>query len=152
LQPEIFDDVLITNSPNTDDDPPDTVLSIPVEQIPVKRKRRVFRKISAFVLVIGLFAGILFGTHAYLRNSGVLPGITNPFRTQTATAKVDVYLRPTPNTNNDPIGLVTKNSKVRIVKAQNNWYEVDIIEQGSIKNDQLPATHGWLNGKFLDID
>jgi hypothetical protein len=40
--------------------------------------------------------------------------------------------------NNDPIGLVTRNSRLRIVKMQNNWYQVDVIEQGRARDDQLP--------------
>jgi hypothetical protein len=151
-QPEIFDEALITNGPNGDIEPPDTVLSVPIEQMPMKKKRRVFRKMAAFVVVIGLFAGILFGTHAYLRNTGAWPNISNPFKAQTAIANTDIYLRPSPSTNNDPIGLVTKNSKVRIVKTQNNWYEVDVVEQGRERNDQPSATHGWLNGKYLDLN
>ena len=154
IQPDILDEVLVTNSPDAaSDTPPDTVLSVPIPQTPVKKKRRVFRKMAVFVVVIGLFAGILYGTHVYLRNSGILPaGITNPFKAPTATANTDIYLRPSPNTNNDPIGLVTRNSKVRIVKTQNNWYEVDVIEQGRERNDQPSATHGWLNGKYLDMN
>ena len=69
-------------------------------------------------------------THAYLRNAGILPDIASMFRSQTGRANTDINLRPSPNVNNDPIGLVTKNSKVRIVKSQNNWYQVDVIEQG----------------------
>jgi len=154
IQPDILDEVLITNPPNGDAEPPDTVLSVPIPQVSVKRKRRIFRKLAVFAVLIGLFASILYGTHIYLRNRGVvLPsGITNPFKTQTATANTDIYLRPSPTTNNDPIGLVTKNSKVRIVKAQNNWYEIDVVEQGRERDDQPSATHGWLYGKYLDID
>jgi len=154
IQPDILEEALVTNSPNADTDAPDTVLSVPIPQMPVKRKRRVFRKLAVFGILIGLFASILYGTHIYLRNRGVvLPSsITNPFKAQTATANTDIYLRPSPTTNNDPIGLVTKNSKVRIVKTQNNWYEVDVVEQGRERDDQASATHGWLYGKYLDMD
>ena len=89
---------------------------------------------------------------ADLGGSGILPEFRNPFRTQTAVANTDIYLRPLPNTDNDPIGLVTKNSKVRIVNSQNNWYQVDVIEQRSDPPVRLNATRGWLNGKYIDID
>jgi serine/threonine protein kinase len=117
-----------------------------------RKKRRFLRKAVSFVVFIGLFAGLLYGTHAYLRGSGLLPEISNPFSQHTATANTDIYLRPSPNTNNDPVGLVTKNSKVRIVNSQNNWYQVDVIEQGRSRANQAAVSRGWLNGKYLDMD
>ncbi len=117
-----------------------------------RRKRRVLRSLAAFVILIGIFAGLLYGTHLYLRSIDIIPDIRNPLRAQTGVANTDIYLRPAPNTNNDPIGLVTKNSKVRIVNSQNNWYEVDVLEQGRVRPNQSDASHGWLNGKYLDID
>jgi hypothetical protein len=41
---------------------------------------------------------------------------------------------------------------VRIVNTQNNWYQVDVIEQGRSRPSQVNATRGWLNGKYLDLD
>ena len=71
---------------------------------------------------------------------------------QTATANTDIYLRPNPNTDNDPIGLVTKNSKVKIVTAKDNWYQVDVVEQGRARQGANNVSRGWLNGKYIDID
>ena len=116
------------------------------------KKRRKFRRFAVFVIFIAMFTGILYGTASYMRGKGVLPEIRNPFRTQTATANTDIYLRPSPSTDNDPVGLVTKNSKVRIVNSQNNWYQVDVIEQGRARNAFVTATRGWLNSKYLDLD
>jgi len=117
----------------------------------VKRARKRFRRFVTFAVFIGLFVGILYGTASYMRGRGVLPEIRNPFKAQTGVANTDIYLRPSPNTDNDPIGLVTKNSKVRIVNSQNNWYQVDVIEQGRDRPSQTNATRGWLNGKYLDL-
>jgi serine/threonine protein kinase len=117
-----------------------------------RRKRGFVRRAAAFMIFIGLFTGILYGTASYMRGRGVLPSILARFRTQTAVANTDIYLRPTPNTDNDPVGLVTKNSKVRIVNSQNNWYQVDVIEQGRARTGTQTASRGWLNGKYLDID
>jgi len=116
-----------------------------------KRTRKRFRRFVTFAVFIGLFVGILYGTASYMRGRGVLPEIRNPFKAQTGVANTDIYLRPSPNTDNDPIGLVTKNSKVRIVNSQNNWYQVDVIEQGRDRPSQTNATRGWLNGKYLDL-
>ncbi|CAN5381075.1 hypothetical protein BH10ACI2_BH10ACI2_05390 [soil metagenome] len=120
--------------------------------VPVKRKRRAIRRFAAFMVFICLFTGILYGTASFMRGRNFLPEIRNPFRAQqTGVANTDIYLRPSPNTDNDPIGLVTKNSKVRIVSSQNNWYQVDVVEQGRDRPNQPNATRGWLNGKYVEI-
>jgi serine/threonine protein kinase len=105
-----------------------------------------------FVVLLIIFAGGLYGTSAFLRSRGILPGISNPFTAKTGHANTDINLRPEPNANNDPIGLVTKDSKVRIIKSQNNWYQVDVIEQGRTRDTPLATSRGWLNGKYVDLD
>jgi hypothetical protein len=120
-------------------------------QSPVK-KRRFLRRFATFVIFIGIFTGILYGTASYMRGRGILPTIRNPFKAQTAVANTDIYLRPSPSTDNDPVGLVTKNSKVKIVNSQNNWYQVDVIEQGRVRPGQPAVSRGWLNGKYIDLD
>lgn len=124
----------------------------PVVAAAPKRRRRRFRRVATFAVVLILFSGILYGTGAYMRGLNLLPSIRNPFKAQqTGTANTDIYLRPSPNSDNDPIGLVTKNSKVRIVSTRDNWYQVDVIEQGRSRPQATNATRGWLNGKYLDI-
>ncbi len=117
-----------------------------------KRRRPVLRRFAAFMIFVGIFTGILYGTASFMRGRGMLPEIRNPFASQTAIANTDIYLRPSPNTDNDPIGLVTKNSKVRIVNTENNWYQVDVVEQGRSRQSQVNATRGWLNGRYLDMN
>ena len=118
---------------------------------PVKQRRR-WRRVAAFSVVLIVFTGILYGTASYMRGRGILSEIRNPFRDQTGIANTDIYLRPSPNTDSDPIGLVTKNSKVRIVNSQNNWYQVDVIEQGRARPVNASVTRGWLNGKYVDVN
>lgn len=116
------------------------------------RKGTKLRRVAVFMIFLSLFTGILYSTASYMRGRGILPEFRNPFKTQTAVANTDIYLRPSPSADNDPIGLVTKNSKVRIVNSRNNWYQVDVIEQRSDPPARLNATRGWLNGKYIDID
>ena len=104
------------------------------------------------MILLVIFAGGLYGTSAFLRSRGILPPFSNPFAAKTGRANTDINLRPEPNANNDPIGLVTKNSKVRVLKIQNNWYQVDVLEQGRDRDEQLPTNRGWLNGKYVDLD
>ncbi len=116
------------------------------------KKRRTLRRFATFAIFFMIFIGALYGTASYMRNSGIIPNISNPFaQAKTAVANTDIYLRPTPNTDNDPIGLVTKNSKVRIVNSRDNWYQVDVVEQGRERPNATNATRGWLNGKYIDI-
>jgi uncharacterized protein YgiM (DUF1202 family) len=70
---------------------------------------------------------------------------------QTGTANTDINLRPEPRIDNSPIGLVTKNSRVRILRTQNNWYQVEIIEQGR-QTPQNTSNRGWLYSKYVDLD
>lgn len=124
------------------------------QQLPAfpRRRKRFGRRIAVFGFSLVLFAGVLYGTSVYLRGIGLLPQITNPFATRTGRANTDINLRPDPSVNNEPIGMVTKNSRVRIVKIQNNWYQVDVLEQGRPRDQQLPTNRGWLNGKYIDLD
>lgn len=117
-----------------------------------KKKRGFLKRAALFAVFTTAFTGILFGTATYFRNRNILPSISNPMSATTATANENVNLRSGPSADTDRIGLVTKNSKVRIVKSQNNWYQVDVVSQGIARNDTATATRGWLNGKFLDID
>ncbi len=116
------------------------------------KKRRAFRRLTAFLVIVGAFTGILYGTASYIRSRNILTGISNPFKSSTAVASTDIYMRPSPNTDNDPIGLVTKNSKVKIVNSQNNWYQVDVVQQGRNAPAQGNATRGWINGKYVEVD
>lgn len=115
-------------------------------------KRSFLRRAATFLIFISIFAGVLYGTHAFLRGRGLIPEIRNPFRAQTGVANTDVRLRADPSTNDDPIGLVTKNSRVKIVSSQDNWYQIDIIEQGRQSSGPPSATRGWINKRFVDMD
>jgi hypothetical protein len=121
-------------------------------EIPVAKRSSLTRRLATFVLLLIIFAGGLYGTSAFLRSRGILTGISNPFASKTGRANTDINLRPEPNANNDPIGLVTKDSRVRIIKTQNNWYQVDVLEQGRERDTPLATNRGWLNGKYVDLD
>lgn len=121
-----------------------------VREKPV-RKRRPFRRFLAFTAFLVIFAGILFGTHAFLRARGVLPNLIYIFNPKTGVAKTDANLRAEAAATSDQIGYVTKNSKLKILDLQNNWYQVDIIEQGRANADGPSGTRGWINSKLVDV-
>ncbi|MEO7674389.1 MAG: serine/threonine protein kinase [Pyrinomonadaceae bacterium] len=143
--------------PTLESDQPNLEIDIPQQHaqeisLKPKKKHKLFRRLVISSVFLGLFVGALFATHAFLRNAGILPDIAGVFTSQTGRANTDINLRPSPNANNEPIGLVTKNSRVRIVKSQNNWYQVDVLEQGRDRDGQLATNRGWLNGKYVDLD
>lgn len=117
-----------------------------------RKKRKRLRRWAAFAVVLLLFASGLYATSVFLQRSGIINGITATTGGKTGTANTDINLRPEPSADNEPIGLVTKNSKVRILKVQNNWYQVDIVEQGRDRNSPLASNRGWLNSKYVDVD
>jgi Bacterial SH3 domain len=81
-----------------------------------------------------------------------MPAMSAPWTPKMGRANTDINLRPEPNANNNPIGLVTKNSRVRVLRTQNNWHEVEVIEQGRDRDVQLATSRGWLNGRYVDLD
>lgn len=118
------------------------------------RKRRIPRIALVFGAFLVMFAGGLYAASMYFRSMNIsVPEISNPFApARMGTANTDINLRPEPSANNEPIGVVTRNSRLRIVKIQNNWYQVDVIEQGRSRPVPLPTNRGWLYGRYVDLD
>lgn len=125
-------------------------IAVPTEEKQKPRRSRL-RRLGVFAVSVALFTGALYGTASYMRGRGNVPGIGSFFSRDTAIASTDIYLRPSPNTENNPIGLVTKNSKVKIVNSRDNWYQVDVVQQGRVRPVAANATRGWLNGKYLEF-
>jgi len=117
-----------------------------------KKRRRLLKAMIALLIVVGTFGGLAYGGYYYVTHHPLYQEITSIFGDQTGHANTDINLRPDPSSDNDPIGVVTKNSRVRIVKTQNNWYQVDVIEQGRDRGTPLTTNRGWLNKKYVDLD
>lgn len=121
----------------------------PVGPDPVTKKpRRLLRAFAAFGLLLALFAGSLFATYNFFLGRPLFGG-TSTVPERTAIATTDVNLRPAPTTANTPIGIVTRNSKVRIIRTSNKWHEVAIIQQGRIRSDAGTAERGWVYGDYV---
>lgn len=120
--------------------------------IPEKKTNNFLRRTLIFGILLVLFAGGLFATQSYLRNKQIFPDNINPFKKlPVGVVLIDLNLRPSPGMDNQPIGLVPKSSRVRIVNTTENWYEVDIVEFGRPKENQTDAEHGWVSRKFIDV-
>ena len=115
--------------------------------------RRSVRALIAFLIILG-FAGILLATHFYVSRQRA--GNTQAAREVTSevghegTITTDVKLRPDPSMNNRSIGIVTQGSRAKVLTIDNNWFEIDVIQQG--RDDPNSANRGWVNRRFVDID
>ena len=64
----------------------------------------------------------------------------------------DVNLRPGASVANGPIGLAESGSKVKVLSADNNWVEVQIVEHARPKTDPYSSDRGWVNKRYVKFD
>ena len=122
------------------------------------KPRRRGRDFVVGVVLVLCFAGLLVATGAYVR-SWINRQATQPTSTTTtgivgreAVTTTDLNLRDGPNVTNNQIGLAEAGSKVRILNANNNWCEVQVIQHSRPKDDPTSADRGWVNKKYLKFD
>ncbi|RMG06706.1 MAG: hypothetical protein D6735_03805, partial [Acidobacteria bacterium] len=106
--------------------------------------------VKAFLLIT-LFAIALFATQIYLKNNFTITSIENFLKSKEGIATTDVNIRPAPRLKDAPIGLLPKGSKVKILRSQDGWYEVDVVEYSRPKRKQSDADRGWVNGKYIEL-
>lgn len=68
-----------------------------------------------------------------------------------AAATTDINIRSAPSRKAPKIGLVERNSKVRILRFNNDrrWCEIEVLEHGREKEDQSSSDRGWVYAKTL---
>ncbi|MDT4895232.1 MAG: eukaryotic-like serine/threonine-protein kinase [Acidobacteriota bacterium] len=115
---------------------------------------RGFRALVALLIIV-VFAGILLATHYYVsrqRASSSSPTASEPSEEVglEGIVRTDVRLRPDPSVNNRANGIVTTGSRVRVLSVKNNWYEIEVLQQG--RDDPQSANRGWINKRFLDAN
>jgi serine/threonine protein kinase len=127
----------------------DEFISVEQEHI----KGRGFRALVA-LLIIMVFAGILLATHFYVsRQRASNPPAASETSGEVGLegqVKTDVRLRPDASTNNRPVGIVTTGSRVRVLNVRNNWYEIEVMQQG--RDDPNSANRGWINKRFFEMN
>jgi serine/threonine protein kinase len=127
------------------------------EILPPSKKRRA---LVAAGLILA-FSGMLLATHKYVTQRwnplGDLPRTTTTTVEQVPIGRegvttTDVNLRPVANVSQDPIGLAESGSKVKVLSADNNWYEVQVVEHARPKTDPYSADRGWINKRYVRFD
>jgi hypothetical protein len=64
----------------------------------------------------------------------------------------DVNLRSDASVANPPVGLAESGSRVKILSADSNWFEVQVLQHGRPKVDPFTSDRGWINKKFVKFD
>ena len=104
------------------------------------------------------FSGMLLATHKYVtRRWNPLPPATQQTVEPVVIGRqgvttTDVNLRPVANAANVPIGLAESGSKVKVLSADSNWYEVQVVEHGRPKIDPYSSDRGWINKRYVKFD
>lgn len=124
------------------------------EILPPSRKRRA---LVAAGLILA-FSGMLLATHKYVTSRwnplGDLPRIAaeQVVIGRQGITTTDVNLRPVANVSQEPIGLAESGSKVKVLSADNNWFEVQVVEHARPKTDPFSADRGWINRRYVRFD
>jgi len=119
--------------------------------LPAGRKRRA---LVALGLILA-FSGMLLATHKYVTtrwNPLSAAQTVEPIGRQGITT-TDVNLRPIASAaNNAPIGLAESGSKVKVLSADTNWYEVQVMEHARPKTDPYSSDRGWIRKIYVKFD
>ncbi|HEU5460158.1 MAG TPA: protein kinase [Pyrinomonadaceae bacterium] len=121
--------------------------------LPVSRTRRA---LVALGLILA-FSGMLLATHKYVTQKwNPLGAIQQPAEIpiigREGVTTTDVNLRPVANATNSPIGLAESGSKVKVLAADNNWYEIQVVEHSRPKSDPYSSDRGWINKRYVKFD
>ncbi len=121
--------------------------------LPASRKRRA---LVAAGLILA-FSGMLLATHKYVTTrwnplAPVSQNVEPVVIGKQGVTTTDVNLRPGANTANGPIGLAESGSKVKVLSADNNWYEVQVVEHARPKTDPYSSDRGWINKRYVKFD
>ena len=61
----------------------------------------------------------------------------------------NVNLRSGPGPSQEKIGEVESGSRVRVLRSEGGWAEVEIVQRGYPRLGEGGATRGWINGRYL---
>ena len=121
--------------------------------LPPSRTRRA---LVAAGLILA-FSGMLLATHKYVTTRwnplSTLPAAETVVVGREGVTTTDVNLRSSARAVSDtPIGLAESGSKVRVLSADNNWYEVLVVQHARPKSDPYSSDRGWVNKRYIKFD
>jgi serine/threonine protein kinase len=121
--------------------------------LPASRKRRALVAVG----LILAFSGMLLATHKYVTTrwnplAPISQNVEPIVIGKQGVTTTDVNLRPGASVASGPIGLAESGSKVKVLSADNNWYEVQIVEHARPKTDPYSSDRGWINKRYVKFD
>ena len=60
-----------------------------------------------------------------------------------------VNLRAGPGPSNEKVGVIEAGSRVRVLRIEGSWVEIEIVQRGYPRFDEGGAERGWVNVRFL---
>ena len=132
---------------------PERITSAAESVLPASKKRRALVAVG----LILAFSGMLLATHKYVTTRwnplAPISQAADPVVVgREGVTTTDVNLRPEANISNAPIGLAESGSKVKVLSADNNWYEVQVVSHGRTKIDPYSSDRGWINKRYVRFD
>jgi len=122
--------------------------------LPASRKRRA---LVALGLILA-FSGMLLATHKYVTThwnplAPIAQNVEPVVIGREGVTTTDVNLRPAASAaNNVPIGLAESGSKVKVLSADDNWFEVQVVEHGRPKKEPYSSDRGWIRKIYVRFD
>lgn len=106
------------------------------------------------VCLLIAFTTMLLATHYFFRGRPIWrnqpTSTTNdPFIGREGTTTTNVNLRPEPNISKNPIGIVEKDSTVKILAVNGNWYQVQVTKRPRPRSE---PDQGWIYKDFVTFD
>src|SRR6201988_2063280 len=132
---------------------PERITSTANSILPASKKRRALVAIG----LILAFSGMLLATHKYVTTrwnplAPIAQNLEPVIIGRQGITTTDVNLRPVASSSNMPIGLAESGSKVKVISADNNWYEVQVVEHARPKIDPYSSDRGWINKRYVKFD
>ena len=132
---------------------PEGIASTVDSVLPASRKRRALVAIG----LILAFSGMLLATHKYVTTrwnplAPITQAVDPAIIGREGVTTTDVNLRPVASVSNMPIGLAESGSKVKVLSADNNWFEVQVVEHARPKTDPYSSDRGWINKRYVKFD
>ena len=133
---------------------PERTRHAPVNSVlPASKKRRA---LVALGLILA-FSGMLLATHKYVTTrwnplAPVAQNVEPVMIGKEGVTTTDVNLRPGAGTSSGPIGLAESGSKVKVLSADSNWFEVQVVEHARPKTDPYSSDRGWINKRYVRFD
>lgn len=124
------------------------------EQKPPSQLAGTFKRFIVGVCLLIAFTTMLYATYYLIRhrtanNNTVVTN--NSLIGREGTTKTNLNLRPDASARNKPVGLVEKDSKVKILAVTGDWYQIQVIDRPRPKNPSW-SDQGWIHKDFVELN